>query len=91
MYGNSSRHACVTGVPPKSAMHAGVIQLCAGMWEFNRNNMFAGTALSSYGGFWISLGFYFIAVAGEIIPESGPKGLQMAFSLAGLFNFGYFL
>lgn len=62
------------------------------MWEFNRNNMFAGTALSAIGvGFWISLGFYFIAVAGGLIPESGPKRLQMAFSLADLFNFGYLL
>lgn len=27
----------------------GLVQLLAGMWEFRRNNMFAATALSSYG------------------------------------------
>ena len=51
----------------------------------------ASDALCLFRGFWISLGFYFIATAGGIIPESGPHGLQMAFSLAGLFNFGYFM
>ena len=35
--------------------YGGVTQLCAGMWEFRRNNTFAATAFSSYGGFWISL------------------------------------
>lgn len=34
----------------------GLVQLLAGMWEFRRNNMFAATALSSYGGFWLSYG-----------------------------------
>jgi len=28
----------------------GVVQLLAGMYEFDRNNMFAATALTSYGG-----------------------------------------
>lgn len=31
----------------------GMIQTLAGLTEFVRNNMFAGTALSSYGAFWI--------------------------------------
>ena len=33
----------------------GIIQLLAGMYEFDRNNMFAATALTSYGGFWVSV------------------------------------
>ncbi len=28
----------------------GIVQLLAGMYEFERNNMFAATALTSYGG-----------------------------------------
>ncbi|CAG8760038.1 7446_t:CDS:2, partial [Acaulospora morrowiae] len=35
--------------------YGGLIQLLAGMWEFRANNMFAATAFSSYGGFWLSL------------------------------------
>ncbi len=41
------------------------------MWEFRRDNTFAATAFSSYGGFWISLGF-------SLLPIFGGK------SLAGL-------
>ena len=35
--------------------YGGITQLCAGMWEFRRNNTFAATAFSSYGGFsWLA-------------------------------------
>ncbi|ODV63981.1 acetate uptake transporter family protein [Ascoidea rubescens DSM 1968] len=34
--------------------YGGFIQLCAGMWEIAVENTFGGTALSSYGGFWMS-------------------------------------
>jgi len=34
--------------------YGGLCQLLAGMWEFACNNTFGGTALSSYGGFWLS-------------------------------------
>lgn len=36
--------------------YGGLIQVLAGMWEFAQNNVFGATALTSYGGFWISLG-----------------------------------
>jgi uncharacterized protein len=42
--------------------YGGIIQLLAGMWEFRRGNVFAATAFSSYGGFWIGL-FVWIRVA----------------------------
>jgi succinate-acetate transporter protein len=42
--------------------YGGIIQLLAGMWEFRRVNVFASTAFSSYGGFWIGL-FVWIRVA----------------------------
>jgi succinate-acetate transporter protein len=42
--------------------YGGLVQLLAGMWEFRRGNVFAATAFSSYGGFWIGL-FVWIRVA----------------------------
>lgn len=69
----------------------GLVQLLAGMWEFRRNNMFAATALSSYGGFWLSYGIYTILAGGGVIEMSGPHGLQMAFSLWGIMTFFFFL
>ena len=69
----------------------GLVQLLAGMWEFRRNNMFAATALSSYGGFWLSYGIYVILTSGGVITESGPEGLQMMLSLWGILTFFFFL
>lgn len=40
--------------------YGGLCQLLAGMWEFATGNTFAATALSSYGGFWLSYGAIFI-------------------------------
>jgi hypothetical protein len=42
--------------------YGGLGQLLAGMWEFRNRNVFGATAFSSYGGFWIGLGLYFILV-----------------------------
>ncbi|KAL9617685.1 MAG: hypothetical protein Q9160_007518 [Pyrenula sp. 1 TL-2023] len=36
--------------------YGGLVQLLAGMWEMAAGNTFGATALSSYGGFWISFG-----------------------------------
>jgi succinate-acetate transporter protein len=43
--------------------YGGLCQLLAGMWEFKNRNVFGSTAFSSYGGFWIGLGLWFILVA----------------------------
>lgn len=40
--------------------YGGLVQLAAGMWEIALNNVFGGTALSSYGGFWLSFGAIYI-------------------------------
>lgn len=53
--------------------------------------MFAATALSSYGGFWLSYGIYTILASGGVIEMSGPHGLQMAFSLWGILTFFFFV
>ncbi len=44
--------------------YGGFAQLCAGMWEFKTGNTFGATAFSSYGAFWIALGF-------TLLPGSG--------------------
>jgi succinate-acetate transporter protein len=43
--------------------YGGLCQLLAGMWEFRNNNTFGATAFSTYGGFWLGLGFYVQHVA----------------------------
>lgn len=43
-------------------MAGGMIQTLAGLTEFIRNNMFAGTALASYGAFWIGYGPYSVYI-----------------------------
>lgn len=43
--------------------YGGLVQLCAGMWEFRNRNVFGATAFSSYGGFWIGLGLYVLVAA----------------------------
>src|SRR4051794_35201703 len=37
--------------------YGGLVQLLAGMWEFRNRNVFGSTAFSTYGGFWIGLGW----------------------------------
>jgi succinate-acetate transporter protein len=48
--------------------YGGFTQFCAGMWEFRVGNTFGATAFSSYGGFWIALGF-------SLLPLFGGKNL----------------
>jgi len=43
--------------------YGGLAQLLAGMWEFRNRNVFGATAFSTYGGFWLGLGFYVTHVA----------------------------
>ncbi len=42
--------------------YGGLTQFCAGMWEFKVGNVFGATAFSSYGGFWIAVGFAFLPI-----------------------------
>src|SRR5947207_11720979 len=38
--------------------YGGLVQLLPGMWEFRNRNVFGATAFSTYGGFWLPLGFF---------------------------------
>ncbi|CAG8949712.1 hypothetical protein HYFRA_00004030 [Hymenoscyphus fraxineus] len=68
--------------------YGGLVQLLAGMWEMAVGNTFGATALSSYGGFWLSY---------AIISTPGGFGIAAAYTGAGKgvndFNnaLGYFL
>jgi len=68
--------------------YGGLVQLLAGMWEMAVGNTFGATALSSYGGFWISF---------AIVLTPGGFDIVSSYSAAGAgvedFNnaFGFFL
>jgi len=61
--------------------YGGIIQLLAGMWEFRRGNVFAATAFSSYGGFWVGI-FVWIRVA----PASTGHDLGWILVAFAIFN-----
>jgi uncharacterized protein len=44
--------------------YGGLAQLTAGMWEFRSGNTFGATAFSSYGAFWIAVGFSLMPLFG---------------------------
>jgi hypothetical protein len=77
--------------------YGGFVQLCAGMWEMAVGNTFGATALSSYGGFWIS--FAIILTPGgfqieqSIITGQDAKALtdSLGFFLMGWFIFTFLL
>jgi uncharacterized protein len=60
--------------------YGGIIQLLAGMWEFRRGNVFASTAFSSYGGFWIGL-FVWIRVVGTTATGHDLGWILVAFAI----------
>ncbi|KAH3684270.1 hypothetical protein WICPIJ_004745 [Wickerhamomyces pijperi] len=47
-------------VVSSAIFYGGLVQLLTGMWEIALGNSFGGTALSSYGGFWLSFGGIYI-------------------------------
>lgn len=70
--------------------YGGLVQLLGGMWEMASNNVFAATALSSYGGFWIGLGIIFTPGGFGIADAYG--GMTPAFFTAvGFYLMGWFV
>jgi hypothetical protein len=61
--------------------YGGLTQLLAGMWEFRNRNVFGATAFSTYGGFWLSLGF-FVVLAETTKLGAALKGPDVLNSLA---------
>jgi len=74
--------------------YGGLVQLLAGMWEMAVGNTFGATALSSYGGFWLSLAIV-LTPGFDIVAAYATKAADGTATGAGVndFNnaFGYFL
>jgi len=77
--------------------YGGLVQLLAGMWEMAVGNTFGATALSSYGGFWISFAIILTPggfnIEAGLIATAGAKGLlnSIGFYLMGWFIFTFIL
>lgn len=70
--------------------YGGLVQLLAGMWEMAVGNTFGATALSSYGGFWIS--FAIVLTPGGFAIEDAYTSAGQSFDYAfGFFLFGWFI
>ncbi|PWY86800.1 hypothetical protein BO70DRAFT_378440 [Aspergillus heteromorphus CBS 117.55] len=74
--------------------YGGLVQLLAGMWEMAAGNTFGATALSSYGGFWISLAMIFIPggfnIQAALIKADNGSSV-MFYDSFGLFLMGWFI
>ena len=51
--------------------YGGIVQVLAGMWEFRTGNTFGAAAFSSYGGFWLALGY---SIQNNLIPSKTALG-----------------
>lgn len=58
--------------------YGGFVQILAGMWELAVCNPFGGTALSSYGGFWMSFAAIYIDFFGIVDAYDDPQELEHA-------------
>jgi len=72
--------------------YGGFVQLCAGMWEMAVGNTFGATALSSYGGFWLSFAIVLTPGGFDIVTqiEAADGGLGFLNSF-GFFLMGWFI
>ncbi|OCL10134.1 GPR/FUN34 family protein [Glonium stellatum] len=71
-------------------VYGGLVQLLAGMWEMAVGNTFGATALSSYGGFWISFGIILTPGGFNIIEAYGGATAEFA-NAFGLYLIGWFI
>ncbi|KAL8781431.1 MAG: hypothetical protein Q9213_006016 [Squamulea squamosa] len=72
--------------------YGGLVQLLAGMWEMAVGNTFGATALSSYGGFWLS--FAIILTPGGFNIEEAyveMQTMQAFYDAFGFFLMGWFI
>lgn len=74
--------------------YGGLAQLLAGMWEFRTGNTFGATAFSSYGAFWMAVGFSLMPIfGGKNLVELAGGGTALGVFLLGwtVFTFLMFL
>ena len=73
---------------PLAFFYGGLAQLLAGMFEFRNRNMFGVTAFTSYGAFWIALGFFvFFQEQLGITEENLPIALGLTLLGWAIFTF----
>ncbi|KAB8336683.1 hypothetical protein FH972_020994 [Carpinus fangiana] len=70
--------------------YGGLVQLLAGMWEMAVGNTFGATALSSYGGFWISFAIIFTP-GGFSIEEAYSADMTEFYDVFGFYLMGWFI
>jgi len=71
--------------------YGGLVQLLAGMWEMAVGNTFGATALSSYGGFWLSFAIVLTPGGFSIVEELGGATGQEFHAAFGLYLMGWFI
>ncbi|KAL9002391.1 MAG: hypothetical protein Q9188_004679 [Gyalolechia gomerana] len=72
--------------------YGGLVQLLAGMWEMAVGNTFGATALSSYGGFWLSFAVILTPGGFQIEEAYVSQQSELAFFDAfGFFLMGWFI
>ncbi|MCE4601182.1 MAG: acetate uptake transporter [Desulfurococcales archaeon] len=67
-------------------MYGGLAQVIAGIIDFRRNNVFGGTAFTSYGLFWLGLSLLTVLEATGIYPEVSPGEFATWMVLWGIFT-----
>lgn len=71
--------------------YGGLVQLLAGMWEMAVGNTFGATALSSYGGFWLSFAIILTPGGFQIEPTLLSYGAGVWLDSFGLYLMGWFI
>ncbi|KAK4690739.1 uncharacterized protein P7C71_g6119, partial [Lecanoromycetidae sp. Uapishka_2] len=71
--------------------YGGLVQLLAGMWEMAVGNTFGATALSSYGGFWLSFAIILTPGGFEIQSSLAAVNATEFLDEFGLFLIGWFI
>jgi len=72
--------------------YGGLVQLLAGMWEMAVGNTFGATALSSYGGFWLSFAIILTPGGFQIVSSlETAGGVPLFHNAFGLYLFGWFI
>jgi len=73
--------------------YGGLVQLLAGMWEMAVGNTFGATALSSYGGFWLSFAIVLTPGGFNIVDtySTSAGGLAEFYNAFGFFLMGWFI
>ncbi|CAG8144975.1 unnamed protein product [Penicillium salamii] len=71
--------------------YGGLVQLLAGMWEMAVGNTFGATALSSYGGFWLSFAIVLTPGGFEIEDKLLAADPAKFYNSFGLFLMGWFI